>query len=257
MDYFTIRRDGIPDGEELENWWGDNCIAAFRFKGAASASAARTDLTGNGYNLGRQNNPEWDAAKGYHLFLDGGTHNYLSNSDLNALDTVQTIIIRYSGLPGTSKVFLPFSQIKGTTPAYDVTKDMFVYARFCMNYVKAGAQKELRTNFPAIFRSWISNQYSPDYGKLSYRIADAKLPSSGVLGATRTNLFLNGTLMTMSSVSLENVTQIYSSGSPNVDYSYTLAGSGNGGHWVAAAAFYSEALGTARQRDVANAMLRL
>lgn len=255
MNYFTVRRDsGAGSSDE---WWGDDCIAAYRFKGAESEAQSRVDLTGHGYDLTRQNNPTWDAENGAYL-----KNGWLSNSDLNALDTVRTIVIRYSELDDTNYAFLPFSQIKGTN-GYNVTKDLFVYGRFRLHYAKNGVEKWNESNFPAILSSYIPASYDwvEGAGKLSYYLGDQKLNSSGVLGASisdsrKCRMYYNGSPVTLEKVTIDNVTNLYSDNSPNVNYSYSLC-SQSAGWYVQAASFYSSVLSEDRQREVCDAMRAL
>jgi len=254
MNYFTVRRDSAGSSD---NFWGDDCIAAYRFKGAESEEQSRVDLTGHGYDLTRQNNPTWDAENGAYL-----KNGWLSNTDLNALDTVRTIVIRYSELDDTNYAFLPFSQIKGTN-GYNVTKDLFVYGRFRLHYAKNGVEKWFETNFPAILSSYIPASYDwvTGAGKLSYYIGDQKLNSSGVLCACindnrQCSMYYNGSKVTLEKVTIDNVTAEYSDNSPNVGYSYTLAQQ-SAGWYVQAASFYSSVLSDDRQREVCDAMRAL
>ena len=84
-----------------------NCLAAYKFKGAASESAALTDLTGHGYTLSKvasnwryveatqhYNSPSWSSS-GFSL----GDWCGLNNTTLKGKDPV-SVVARFSGYSG-------------------------------------------------------------------------------------------------------------------------------------------------------------
>ena len=252
MGYFEMRRDSFS-AEGEDSWWGDGCIAAYQFKGATSEADSLIDLTGHGYNLSEVNNPVWDTSKGFFLV----SNKYLNCTTLNALDTINTIIIRYSALPSTDG-FIGFSQIKGSSGGYEQIKNMGLMARVKFYYQQNGTDKYLNKPGPGILCSYIPDSYSSaeGHGNLIYRYASRKLNSSGVLASTRTKLYADGEPMVTSIQQvITGVTQLYSSDSPNTANSYTLSGDTHGGHYVLAAAFYTDALSAddIRERSLAMA----
>jgi hypothetical protein len=81
---------GPPPG----GWWttAANCVAAYGPIGAASFTASKTDLTGNGHNLsnGSYNPSDWDTALGW-----GFGSTYLSCPLLD--DPSYTLAVRFAG----------------------------------------------------------------------------------------------------------------------------------------------------------------
>ena len=226
-----------------------NIIAAYQFKGAESENAALTNLVNpSTYKLTKQvesgTKPTWTSADGFNM--SGGTHPYLSNSDLNALTNIKTIIVRYSGLPSTSSVLLPVSQIKGQTTSG--TKNPLLYARFKMSVTYNGATSTLSSNYPAVITSWASN-------KLTYYVGDSKLASTGVLAYSNKVLYKNGTAMTTTekTVNCSAVSTVETNLSTTFNYSVDHMG----GAKIIAIAFYNKALSASQIKEVSDGMLAI
>lgn len=263
MDYFSVRRDAF---EDAEGWWGPNCIAAYRFKGADSERESWTDLTGNGYNLIKQNSPEWSADKGYRVF----NSNWLNNTPLGQRNDVHTIVIRYSGMSSSGSAFIPLSYVRGATDTYEIINGMYVAGRLQLHYQTQGSQGPefyVDSVYPGVLTSYIGHSFDwvDNHGRLIYYLGNQKLPSSGVFGvsvndANQAMMYLNGASIGVTKKTIKDVYTIYNVKSPNVQTSSTImpgAVGQNGDHYVQAAAFYSSVLSADRQAEVYEAMRAL
>ena len=246
MGYLEKKRDAMVG---MSKWYivpglsMSDCIAAYKFKGARNETEALTDLTGHGYNLAKNLNPEWNASKGYNL-KDG----FLNNSSLRDVDKIGTVVIRYSGLPSAGAIQLTNIKAQG---AYDYFKHFTVAARLRFTYYRADYEgtdgNDVSLNVPGIMSKWVVNNPNDSKNEqLTYRYGSVNLYQgyrTGVLAATRTQLYLNGEAMTTTAKTVKHVTGIGSSnaGNPNTQ---TLTASQNG-HWIIAAAFYIPAITSA------------
>lgn len=87
------------------DWWvpsglaASSCLGAYQFKGAASATAAKTDLSGHGYTL-TVSGPSWNSSKGFWIdpAVGAGSYPYYCTIYNNTLAAaaIKSIIIRYS-----------------------------------------------------------------------------------------------------------------------------------------------------------------
>lgn len=69
---------GGPRAGGVSAWWNvPGVVAAYQAVGAADATAARVDLTGNGYGLALGVAPTWDAVNG---FTFNGTDHYFTTT---------------------------------------------------------------------------------------------------------------------------------------------------------------------------------
>ena len=228
------------------DWWipsgisATNVIAAYRFKGASSETEARTDLSGHGYTLSKANSPVWTSANGFDM---SHANAYLSNSTLNSLTTIKTIIIRFAGLPTTNGVLYPMSQIKGTYGTG--TKNPMIYARFKLT----NGSSTISTNYPVVIVSWSNS-------KLKYYVANTKLGAEGVIGYSSARIYIGGVLKSSTSPTTKTVESVLTTETNlATSYSYTLDRFGGGK--IYAAAFYSVDLNANQHKEVANNMLVL
>lgn len=222
------------------------CLAAYQFKGAASASAARTDLTGHGYTLTESNSPTWTSANGYYF----GSGAYLGNSTLNALKTVKTIVIRYSGLSTATAARLPLSLIKGQTTAG--TSNPLLWARPNFRIIYNTAETMISSSYPCIVTA-----LNTSTNKLTYKLGSAKAPATGVLACDASNIYLNGTAQTLTSHTVNCDSSITTESNIHTQYSYTLASNSSYPYYVIAAAFYNVTLSATQHKEVADAMLSI
>ena len=224
------------------------CLAAYQFKGAASEAAARKNLaeTGPTYDLVKSGSPTWESASGYYL----GSLDYLGNSALNALKTVKTIVIRYSGLSTATAARLPLSLIKGQTTAG--TRNPLLWARPNFRIIYNTAETMISSSYPCIVTA-----LNTSTKKLTYKLGNAKAPATGVLACDASHIYLNGTAQTLTSKTVSCDSAITTESNLYTGYSYTLAGNTSYKHYVIAAAFYNVTLSATQHKEVADAMLAL
>ena len=221
-------------------------IAAFQFKGAASASAARQNLaeTGSVYDLTPSNSPTWDASTGYYL---GEGNSYLGDADLNALTTIKTIVIRYSGLSTGHSERLPLSLIKGRTTAG--TDNPLFWARPNFRYTYNGNEISLSSSYPCIVTS-----LDMSTSKLKYKLGDVKAAAAGVLACDASHIYKDGSAITLTSHTVDCDGSITTESNLNTQYSYSLA-SGTDPYYVIAAAFFSKVLSADDHEWIAEKMM--
>lgn len=220
-----------------------NCLAAYQFKGAASETEARKDLTGHGYTLtkGSQTygdttySPTWAAASGYTFArVWNGLCGYLNNSSLNGKD-IKCVIVRYRGLSHSNRGYL--------VTAGGSSGNAYVYC--ATSYYK---NAYVNRTGPGYLISSTSVAY---YGTAKY---------SGVIGANFGSsgaLYLDGTKVTTSSetgISAEPGGHTF--GNKHADKS-DLNNAYFSSKIIIAAAFYSVALTAAQHKAVSDAMLKL
>ena len=95
------------------DWWTpsgvaqSNCLAAYRFKGASSLTAANTDLSGHGYNLSASSS-QWTSADGLvgttSIALPSALHTAISNLHTGVNFTALSVVIRWK--VGTNAVMI-------------------------------------------------------------------------------------------------------------------------------------------------------
>lgn len=90
--------DGVAREFYSGDWWGSNCLAAYKFKNAGSQTQALTDLTGHGYTLSTINNPAWNNSNGYtinqysrHALHNDALYNASPSSAVFCLDSAQSL----------------------------------------------------------------------------------------------------------------------------------------------------------------------
>ena len=219
-------------------WWipsagfaTSNCIAAYRFKGAASQAAALTDLTGHGYTLRNNGGASWSSANGFYI-TNGVSYAYnvaLTSDNLNR-QNVQAMVICYSGgtgwwgdVGGTSKVAFIASNAggRGDGDQWDGYSGP--------------------TNHPAIKKS---------SGHVLLATADP--PASGTLGMnTASAIYSNGVAMTVQDKATEGQFWFPRDGV------WTLWFHQHNGFKLHAMAFYSVALSAVQHKDVSQMMRNL
>lgn len=221
-----------------------NCLAAYQCKGAASATAALTDLTGHGYTLTKHGGATWASATGYTMDNWGS----LQNASLDGKE-IKSIVVRFGNLPTTEKTTYPLALPGGAS------NNIFLYARiYDRGFFNGASRDNVNTNFPA--RVYAYTYYetagtTPRY-KFKCYIGEKKLGATGVLGFSGGTLYSNGTAQTTTNhITDTESTQQPISGSNR----YTL-GYGHGIS-ILAAAYYSVALTAAQHKAVADAMLAL
>lgn len=219
-------------------------IAAYQFKGATSESMALTNLAKPSvYKLTKQNSPTWTSANGFSMAT---ANSYLSNTNLNALKTIKTIIVRFAGLPTTSTTLYAVSQIKGRTTGG--TDNPLLYARFNMRVDYNGSTSWINSNYPVAITNW-SNEV------LTYYVGSAKLGTTGVLGYSTAKIYANGTAQTTTKKTAKVDAVLTTETNLSTSYSYSLNRVGGG--YLYAAAFYSVDLTAAQHKEVATAMLAI
>lgn len=222
------------------------CLAAYQFKGAASEAAALTDLSGHGYTLTKSNSPTWTSANGFYF----GSGAYLGNATLNALKTVKTIVIRYSGLSTATAARLPLSLIKGQTTAG--TSNPLFWARPNFRITYNGTNTTISSDKPCIVTA-----LNTSTNKLTYKLGSAKAAAAGVLACDASNIYANGTAQTVTSHTVNCDSSITTESNIHTQYSYTLASNSSYPYYVIAAAFYNVTLSATQHKEVADAMLAL
>ena len=179
----------------FSDWWtangtiaASNVLAAYKFKGASSASAARTDLTGHGYTL---SGGTWDATNGF-----SGS---LTNSSLpNAGVVTQLLFIGSYSFSGN-----------GTVKAADLlTRMKFPYLTTNCRFgytAHASSSGTVHYNGTQNRFGLITNWYTEDSssGRFNRSIcsqSDAGGGSCVIAGSTAGSVWVNGTKRTMSTV---------------------------------------------------------
>lgn len=230
IEYFEIRRDfsGMEeDSEGNPEWWGDDAIAAYQFKGSTWQTKALKDRTGNGYDLTRKpagSLPTWTDESGY--YFPAGS--WLVNNELNKRQDIKTIIVRYSDMPSQQML----SNINGSTIynpvlCYGINVDGFSFQRPA-----------------AIVASSVPNLSITYYG--SAKTAD----SSGVLACTNKKVFFNGEDLEAT----KRTAPLTEESMRILQIPKTLCGSGG---YIIAAAFYAKVLTASRIADISEDMLKI
>ena len=232
------------------DWWmasglsSTNVIAAYKFIHADSENAALTNCANaSTYKLVKQNSPTWTASNGFNM---SGQSKYLSNTSLNALTNIKTIIIRFAGLPTTNNVLYRASEIKGTTGTG--TKNPLLYARFNMQCIYNSKTTYLNSNYPVAITSWTNNV-------LTYYVGSTKLGTTGVLGYSTAQIYSNGTKQTTQKKTANMDSCLTTETNLSNSYSYSINDFGGG--YVYAAAFYNIDLSAAQHQTIADNMLTL
>ena len=223
-------------------WWNignpDDCIAAYQFKGVSNETTALTDLTGHGYNLNKNFDPQWDSTQGYFL----QNNKFLNATELHNVETIGTIVVRYAGLTKSETELVQFTNIKAQG-YYDFYHHFVFSARLKFSYLRANYSTSwewVDMNRQGIVSKWILNPNNAYWNEmLVYNYANVDLCKdyrSGVLASTRNQLFLNGAKITTTEKRIQHVTQMQNAGMGNQN-NQTLSPSKTG-HWVIAAAYY-------------------
>lgn len=212
------------------NWWADpSCLAAFRFRGAASEAEALKDWTGHGYDLAKNGSPAWNAANGF-SFTSGSP--YLQNASLNN-QAIYTIVVRYASLSYSSSTGSTFFAKPGGS-----NDNAWLAAQLSYAYYWNGEWIDVNSSYPAWLTSFKGNAGSNS--PLVYRRGNSRLPSGGVFGADRGGgMYVNGVARSSSQVSRAH--ENLSTQRLNHDRA-TLGRSGPGSFILLGAAFYSQAL---------------
>ena len=253
---FFLMTTGSGGGGEPTPWYlppgvtEDDVLAAYTFKGAASAGAARTNLaaTGSVYDLAENRSPSWDASTGY--YLGGNNGSYLNSSNLDALTTIKTIVIRYAGLSTANDAILPLSLIKGRT-TYGTDNPLF-YARPNFRVIYDGNEKTIESSYPCIVTA-----LNTSTEKMTYKLGNAKVASKGVLACDASHIYYNGTAMTLTTKTATCDTSITTEINLHTQYSYTLASHAAYPYYVIGAAFYSKVLSATSHSWIAESLADL
>lgn len=233
MNYLMAKKLALSAG----GWWvSSSCLAAYRFKGAASQSDAVHDMSGNGYDLTVNGSAPWSASRGFNL---SGSSRYLTNTTLNNR-TIRTIIIRYSDLDADNgQTSITMSHPNTSAGLLGRSHFRCFYNGSWTNYGSAGA-------------SFLSN--TSGTSPLTYRESSSTTPTSGILGASSSVLYLNG-----SSWGSNGRSRGHDDGISNVggwsSGSITVGGTETGsGFYAITAAFYSTVLTAAEHALIAANM---
>lgn len=219
MKYLELKKRAISGG----GWWvSSSCLAAYRFRGAASAADALLDMSGNGYHLTRGGSAPWTANGGFNL---NASNRYLNNSSLNG-KTIRTIIIRYSGLTSGA----------GTVTFSHPNSSAGLLGRTWLWTFENGAT----THWDSEHASWLTdtNTSSP----MEYRESNANAPASGILGGSASRLYLDGSSWSSSSKSRTHDAGSGNRGGWHGDYTIGRSDGATKAFHALAAAFYSEVL---------------
>ena len=217
-----------------------NCLAAYRFKGAASESAALTDLTGHGYTL-TKNGPSWSSSTGFWIDPSIGSGSYQYNVTLynNTLCTknIQTVIFRYGNF--NTEMMHPVCEAYGSNG--------FVRIRFGLSRSDGepwpGTSSRDTKGYPVA--------PAPNGAALWGK---SRITASGVFGLNiKTAMYLNGNAITVQTCAI--------SGTDTDDYPFT-SGSNPYMIWLPrgndyryyAWSFYDVALTAAQHKEVCDAM---
>lgn len=238
MNYLQEKKKALSSG----GWWVDSsCLAAFRFKGAATQVDALHDMSGNGYDLTAEGSPSWSTANGFTLNTNS---RYLSNSSLNT-KAIKTIIVRYSDLTSDENKSLYFAAPGGSN------NDAILMARISFQYFQNGSWTDKNSNYAAFLKRWKGYTDSP----LEYRRGSSKLPSSGVFGGSGSGLYLNGVSHSSSNQS-QAFESISSTGFLSAANRRTVGPGMNGGCKVLGIAFYGAVLSAAVHKLIYDNMIR-
>lgn len=222
------------------DWWvpsgvaAANCLAAYRFKGAASEAAALTDLTGHGYTLTKSGPPTWSSATGFTFNWNGN----LNNASLNG-QGVNTIVVRFANAADKTNL----SAVGGSG------NNRFLYRGLYLGSFYNGASgTAINTNNPALLYGQVWKDWErPPAGSFYVYTASTTVGTSGVLAFGGSSFYWNGTAMTTSS----GQTGI-DEGTKAMPSKYTLAY--NAKLELVAAAFFSVELTAAQHKEVADGM---
>lgn len=226
------------------DWWlpsglsASDCLAAYQFKGVASESAAKTDLTGHGYTL-TKNGPSWSSAKGF--WIDPNA-NYPYNITLynNELcrKNIQTVVFRYANF--NNGMMHPVMHAGGSHG----------YARLWFGLSRSdgdpwpGTYYRDTHGYPVASKDNVGNCM---WGK-------SQITSNGVFGLNvQSDMYLNGNAITVQEVHIGSQSNPDPIGSSDTNpYMIWLPGGDN--YAYLAYAFYSKKLTAAQHKEVCNAM---
>ena len=273
MDFFTLKKSAMLMGSGI--FWlpqgvaRSDVIAAYRFKGVASESYARGDISGNNHTLtkgtqsynGVDYTPSWSSTSGYTFAaVMGGNSGYLDNS---ALDTanIKCAIVCYTGMNQDNRGYLITAggssglvQIFAATSAEEITAINDQTQEVVSDYVNYGG--------PGFVSSaWA--QWSV-VGQMAYSGSTPK--QSGVIGVNfqSKKMYLDGVLADLAYTTAGSTyTDIGSGGHQGYTFgnSHTnkaeLNGGIHAGKTIISAAFYSTELSADQHAQAAGMMLAL
>ncbi len=224
------------------DWWcptgvaASNVLAAYRFKGAASESAATTDLTGHGYTLSKGGNggsPSWSAANGFYITNTSIWWQRLTNDTL-VTKAIRSFVIRYANFPSVISEY-PLSDAAGST-GYAV---LYLSGGRKDGEVWTGTSL-VRTEYPFIVK---------DTGGNVLWAKGTKMALTGTMGMTiQSAIYLNGNAM-----STQSAYAAYSTGKANYGYLIPMPQAANLS--IYAAAFFDVNLTAAQHKEVHTAMM--
>ena len=226
------------------DWWcptgvsTSSVLAAYRFKGAASESAALTDLSGHGYTLAKGPNssgtPLWSAANGFYVADSGIWWQRLTNTTLVTQD-IQSLVVRYANYPSLI-VEEPLCDAGG--------KDGYAILRLSggNGYGEPWpGTSAIRTEKPYIVKDNSGNVLQ----------ANQKMVLTGTMGMTiKTAIYINGSAMTLTSYAVANYPG-------KTQYGYLIPIPRAANLAIYAAAYFSVSLTAAQHKEVHDAMMQL
>ncbi len=229
------------------DWWlpigvaASNCLAAYRFKGVASESAAKTDLTGHGYTL-TKNGPSWSSSTGFWIdpSIGGGAYQYNVTLYNNVLcrQNIQTVVFRYANF--ATDMMHPVMQAGGSHG----------YAQLWFGLSRSdgdpwpGTYYRDTKGYPVASKD---NSGNCMWGK-------SRITSNGVFGLNvKTAMYLNGNAITVQEVNISGQAAPDPIGSSDTNPYMIWLPRGNDYRYYAFA-FYSVALTAAQHKEVCNAM---
>lgn len=212
-----------------------NVLAAYKFKGASSASEARTDLTGHGYTL---SGGSWDASNG----MSGS----LTNGNLpNAGVVTQILFIGSYGFSGNGTVQTKDLLTRMKFP-YLTTNCRFGYTAHASS--SGTVHYNGTQNRFGLITDWYDGQNNGYFNKSTCKQSDAAGSNCVIAGSTAGTVWVNG-----SSRSMSTVTTTGWDGSNKYIANSNVVVNGQVCR-VYAAAFYKVALSNQQHADIASAL---
>lgn len=220
------------------DWWlpigvaSSSCLGAYRFKGVASQTVAKTDLSGHGYTL-TISGPSWSSANGFWIDPAVGEGSYPYNcmiyNNTLAAAAIKSIVIRYS--------FTSYGeyQIVGSGGSDG----------YALLWLGGGSNDD---TWPGTSSMGTHNPFILKDGSGNVLWTRTKQSLSATIGMTvKTAIYLNGNAYTTESFHASK----YPAQSSGI-YMMDLPRHNNNKYL--AAAFYSVALTAAQHKEIANAM---